>query len=82
MEFVHVESEEDLPRRLGLVDQDTDKVGISVSSMYNIEQNKYQQSDDKKALVSCLEQDMKETNEKICRNIEDVLYEDRYFIYS
>ena len=74
---MHVDSAEDLPRRIGLADQDTDKVGISVASMYNIEQNKYQQSSDKKAMVMCLEQDMKETNENICRNIEDVLFDER-----
>lgn len=75
---MHVDSAEDLPRRIGLADQDTDKIAISVSSMYNIEQDKYQQSDDKKAMVMCLEQDMKETNENICRNIEDVLFDERY----
>ena len=77
MEFVHIESDSDLPPRLGLTDQDTDKVGITVASKYNIEDQKYQQSQDKKALVKCLEQDMQETNENICRSIEDVLYEDR-----
>lgn len=75
---MHVDSAEELPRRICMADQEKDKVGISVSSMYNIEQSKYQQSDDKKAMVMCLEQDMKETNESICRNIEDVLFDERY----
>lgn len=77
MEFMHVDSAEDLPRRIGLGDQEKDKVGISVSSMYNIEQNRYEQSNDRRAMVMCLEQDMKETNENICRNIEDVLFDER-----
>ena len=77
MEFMHVDSADDLPRRIGLGDQNNDKVGISVSSMYNIEQNRYQQSSDRRAMVLCLEQDMKETNENICRNIEDVLFDER-----
>ena len=80
MEFMHVESAEELPRRIGLGDQDKDKVGISVSSMYNIEQRRYQQSNDKRAMVLCLEQDMKDTNENICRNIEDVLFDERYVL--
>ena len=72
-----MDSAEDLPRRIGLGDHEKDKVGISVSSMYNIEQSRYQQSNDRRAMVMCLEQDMKETNENICRNIEDVLFDER-----
>jgi len=82
MEFMHVDSADDLPRRIGLGDQNNDKVGISVSSMYNIEQNRYQQSSDRRAMVLCLEQDMKETNENICRNIEDVLFDERKSEYD
>ena len=78
MEFVHVESEDELPQRLGLSADEKDKVGVSITSMYDIEDRKYEQSDDKKALLLCLEQDMQETNENICRNIEDILFEERY----
>ncbi len=82
MEFVHVESEDELPQRLSLSNEESDKVGIAVSSMYTIEDQKYEKSDDKKALMLCLEQDMLETNENICRNVEDILFEERFVVFG
>ena len=77
MEFVHVDTEDELPPRLGLDKEEPDRVGVSVTSMYNIEDEKYKQSEDKVALVQCLEHEMQQTNENICRSVEDLIFDER-----
>ena len=72
-----MDSEEDVPQRLALTNQEKDKVGVSVTSSSGVNSVKYDESEDPDALMKCIGREMQKANERICQNVEDKLFTER-----
>ena len=81
LEVVHVDNESELPRRLGVSTRESDRVGVSVTTVSGVAPT---DSDGQSGSVAVedvadtLKKELQGTNENICRGVESSLFAERY----
>ena len=84
LEVVHVDNESELPRRLGTATRESDRVGVSVTTVSGIATSEGVDGDGSKGddVANSLKKELQGANENICRGVESSLFAERYVIVT
>ena len=80
LEVVHVDSENELPRRIGVQSRESDRVGVSVTTVSGVAkspESQQQQEQESGNIGDTLKKELQDTNENICKGVEGSLFAER-----
>lgn len=76
LEVVHIDGEDELPKRLALVTDENDKVAVSVTTMSGIDNEQAGSNQD--VLAKDIKKGLQTANENICKGVENNLFSERF----
>ena len=77
LEVIHVDSEVELPQRLLKMKNEADKVGVSVTTMSCVDNEKLGSSKNQGLIMGMVKTDLQNANENICKGVENNLFAEK-----